>query len=834
MEKDVLLLDGEWEFKEFPETARRMRDLDGDGWMAAAVPGSIYTSLAAAGVIDVAELTANPEDFGWVSEKSWIFRKTFDVSDALLKKDRIKLTFEGLDTVSQIWLNDKLIGKTENMFIAHSFDITQHLQPSGNVLLIKFRPALVCADQLMQRYGKLSEHHFGDLRRSYLRKAQYQFGSVMGPALPGCGIFRSVGIEGFNTAHIDDLHVRTVDCNQHYADIRVAVALERASAKATALHGTLHLTGGGLDISQPLSFLPQEDGHATLIHIDRPFLWWPKGYGVQHLYHLKADLFEGEHLLDTTETDFGIRSIRLNRSADEQGTKFEFVVNEQPIQVKGANWMPLSMFPGTQTKADYDARLQQAAEAHLNLLRVWGGGYYENPDFYRLCDRLGILVWQDFMFASAYYPDRRWFTEMVKEEAAAMIERLRNHACLAAWCGNSRIDSLHEDGRLGTGRKFYGKAIYHELLPSLLNELDPDREYIPTTPFSEIDGVSYHDPGTGTIHNWKIWNHYADRSEYETSAEQTPRFVTEFGLQSLPGQQTLSLFASKQELTPGSYRLEKHNYQPGGMQRIVRYMADDFVPSPEMDAFTWQSQVTQARGVKRYAEHLRCHRTINSGCVVWTFNDATPSIGFSMVDAAGQPKALYYYAKRFFAPVLAALTPGRVSTANQIAVVNDSPHRITGTLDCRVLDFAGHVLDQSQVPIALAAFARSNLYPVPKSLMRSLVPSRSLLHLNLYTEDSQLAENFYFFAPDKYCQRPAGDIDLDILATDATTWQVSLSSQTVMTDLQLVLPCPGRLSDNFFTLMPGRGKTIEVQFDNAAPSPCTPIRILSAGWSTGA
>lgn len=828
MEKDVLQLDGGWEFKEFPETARRMRDLEGGGWMGATVPSSIYTCLGQAGIIDQSQLNANPENFQWVSEKSWIFRKEFDAPASLLNYERIKLVFDGLDTVSHIWLNDKLIGKTENMFIPHEFDITDRLKPSNNVLIIKFLPALKYAEQLMQRYGKLSEHHFGDVRRSYLRKAQYQFGSVMGPALVGCGIFRSVRLEGFSTARIDPLHIRTVDCNQHYADIRVAMALESTPNNKFPLHVNIHLTGGGLDITQQLAFSPQQDHHATLIHIERPILWWPNGYGVQHQYHLKAELYHGTCHLDTVQTDFGIRTIGLNRTADKNGTKFQFIVNEQPIDIKGANWMPLSLFPGSSTRGDYEFMLQQAAKAHFNMLRVWAGGFYEMGDFYQLCDKLGILIWQDFMFASAYYPDRQWFTNKVEEEVRIIIEQLRNHSCLALWCGNSRIDSLHEAGRLGTGRKFYGKAIYHKLIPSLLNELDPDREYIPTTPFSDSHSTNYPDPASGTTHTWNVWNHYADRAEYETPQEHIPRFVTEFGLQSLPDIRTLSIFTLKQNITPGAFSLEKHNYQPGGQQRIARYVADDFAPSSTLKESVWQSQVTQARVVKRYVEHLRSHHSINSGRLIWTFNDPAPSIGFSLIDALRHPKALYYYAKRFFAPVLVTLTPCKHPASHSIAVINDSPNRITATLDCRILDFVGNTLDQIQIPVALSPFSRSNLYPLGKSFIRSLQPKTSFLHLNLFNDDSNIAENFYFFEPDKYLHYPPGDIELEIVPKEKNTWQVTLNTQTVIRDLQLIPPRPGRLSDNFITLLSGRSREIDIRFEENAPSACTPVHILSA------
>lgn len=825
MEKDILQLNGRWEFKEFPETARRMRDLDDGNWMTAAVPASIYTCLIEAGAVNASRLTADPENFRWVNEKSWIFRKTFDMPPALLQKERIQLVFEGLDTVSQIWLNDKLIGKTENMFIPHTVDVTQRLKPSNNILLVKFRPALAHAEQLMQRYGRLSEHHFGDGRRSYIRKAQYQFGSVMGPALAGCGIFRPVYLEGTCTAKIDYLHVRTVDCNQYDADVRIAVAIERTKDTKSSLHGKIHLTGGGLDITQQLTFSPRETRHTTLLHIDRPIRWWPAGYGVQHQYHLKAELYRDNGHLDTAETDFGIRTIRLDRTADDNGTKFRFVVNERPIYIKGANWMPLSMLPGGQPQTDYETILKQAAAAHFNMLRLWGGGFYENPEFYRLCNQLGILLWQDFMFASAYYPDRQWFKNMIETEAAVIIKQLRNHPCLALWCGNSHIDSLHESGRLGTGRKFYGKAIYHELIPSLLSELDPDREYLPTTPWSDLPGTDHQATHSGTTHNWNVWTHYADLSDYEIP--KTPRFVTEFGLQSLPELCTISKFASGQIHLPDSFSLEKHNFQPGGQQRMMRYIADNFVPPSDLEQLIRQSQLTQARAVKRHVEHLRSHNAVNSGCLIWTFNEPAACIGFSMMDAFQNPKALYYYAKRFFAPVLVTLASNGRSTAPYIVVINDSPHRITATLDCRAMDFAGENRDRTRIPVTLSPFSRSTRYPVPKSVMRSLEPRTTFLFLSLYNEDKIIAENTCFLAPDKYLQLPAGDVELEITSKDAHTWQVNLSADTVIRDLQLIPPYRASLSDNFITLLPGRLAAINIRYETKPPFPYTPVKILA-------
>lgn len=829
MKKNVLQLSGDWQFKEFPETARRMRDLDTGGWMPASVPSTIFTCLARAGQIDPTDLLANPENYHWISQRSWIFRKQFDAPSSLVELERACLIFEGLDTVAHIWLNGKLLGKVENMFIPHTFDVTDILKPTANQLHVKFLPALQRGEQLMQRYGKLSEHHFGDPRRCYLRKAQYQFGSAISPALPGCGIFRSVRLEGIQTARIDNLHVRTVDCDQHQSVTRVAVEIDRTKYANTPLQCKLTMTGGGLNQSEYLDFTAQQDRHAILIRIDRPILWWPRGYGVPHLYRLKAELYNGNDLLDTVETEFGIRTIRLNRNADERGHTFQFEVNSQPVMMKGANWLPLQNDPANQSLADYSTLLKQAADAHVNMLRVWGGGLYEDDAFYQQCDKLGILIWQDFMFANAYYPDRQWFADIVREESRIVIERLRNHPSLALWCGNSRIDSLHEAGRLGTGRKFFGKAIYHDLLPGLLNELDPDRDYIPTTPFTESSETDHNCPHSGTTHCWDVWNHYASTDCYEMPEEKIPRFVAECGLQSIPNLKTVSILTGNNRIDPGPADLEKYNYQPGGGARMARYIADYFTPAASLAEQIRQSQLVQARSIKRLVEHLRSHRSRNTGCLLWTLNDTTPSISFSAIDACGRPKAVFYYARRFFAPILLTLSHSYQQNSYAVRAVNDGQNRITATLECTMISLKGHTVDRIEYPVALSPHALSSQYMLPKSFSALTGSAHDFLVLALHSDTQTLAENIFFFAPDKHLHNRPVEIEMEIFPQpdNLKTWTIGLHSKTPVRDVQLLAPQPGRFSDNFFTLLPDRTKEVSVTFDNPAPRTPVPIEILT-------
>lgn len=835
MEKRTFDLGGSWEFMEYPDDARRMRDLDDRQWMPTPVPSSIFTSLIKTGCVSRFDLEANPEDFSWVSERAWVYRKCFELDSDFCESDSISLIFEGLDTITQIWLNEKLIGKTDNMFTAHRFEVSKRLRPGGNTLMVKFLSPALHADRLMQRYGKMSDHHYGDPRRSYVRKAQYQFGSVLGPALTGCGIFRPVYLETHKTAHIEDIHVRTIDCNQHYADVRAAVRIRRvAGQNDQPLTARLKLSGGGLEIEQTLQFGPGETQNTTVIRIDRPIFWQPIGYGIPHLYQLATALCQHNNtLLDENKTEFGIRNIRLHRGKDKRGQTFRFEVNDTSIYIKGANWIPLSMQPGSNTADDYERVLSQLKQANINMLRVWGGGMYEEDVFYRLCDTMGILVWQDFAFASAYYPDRQWFMDIIEAEAQAVIRRLRNHPCLALWCGNSRINHLHESGRLGDGRKFYGRGIYHELLPTLLSELDPDRDYLPTTPFSDGESKDLNATTEGTCHYWEVWNGYAPTREFLFERSQMPQFLAEFGLQSMPNMECLTQCCTSNRLYVGSGAIEKHDYQADGDGRMARYCAELFRPPHSLSEQIEQTQLAQARAVKLCVEHLRANNDINGGLLLWTANDCAPTAGFSAIDYCGHPKALYYYARRFFSPQLVTLEVEKESylrphlKGDGIVVVNDSPTPLTATVRCRCMDFYGKTLDAMEYPVAIGPYAKSSPRTLPRAMACPHTPDRTVLHIEAVNKTGVITENRFYYLPDKHIAWPTANIEIQLNASEPSCWTARLTSSSFIRDLRLIPPASAVLSDNYIDLIAGQPRELRIQFNHTMPWPGNPVHLRS-------
>lgn len=831
-------LTGTWQFKEYPASARRMRDLERTHWSKANVPSSIFKCLIDAGRIEPKELYAEPEKFGWVSDTHWVFRKEFDIDTALAGCKHKHLVFEGLDTIASIWLNEKLIARTANMFIPHRFDVTGLLRRAGNRLLVKFDPPAAHAKRLMKRYTSFDSSAVIKPYRSYIRKAQYQFGWDWCPSLPGCGIWRPVRLEGIDITRFDDIHIRTVDCNARYADLKLGVKLEPRPAEELTCR--LRITGPGPAGEYEMPFKTGEVFNSTVIRLKNPALWWPRGYGEQNLYRLELELNAKDRMIDRAARRFGIRRVRLNRSEDSGGRKFAIEVNGRTVFAKGANWVPPTLLPGSTTDEEYDRLLNTAADANMNMLRVWGGGYYENSRFYEVCDRLGIMLWQDFMFTCAYYPDRKWFLDEVEREGATVIKMLRNHPSLVLWCGNNEIDWCHHNRMLGKGKKFHGKAIYHKILPRLVGDLDPDRDYIPTTPFSEEDSPNA--PHSGTVHKWDVWAFYAPTREYICPPENVPRFVAEFGLQSLPDIATLEQFCSAELLRIGRYALEKQNYQLDGNCRLLRYLTELFTPRESIEQFVYFSQLTQARGLKKYVEHLRAHSFRNNGVLFWQFNDVWPAISWSAVDYFQRPKAACYYAKRFFRDVLVTAVglfhPPKANTEPALkslsaVVVNDSDSPVTATLTCRVIDLSGKSLDQVEFPVSITPFSGSPALKLPKVFVNPDRPERSCLHLVVRRHARTIAQNLYFYLPDKYIHWPEPRITADVQQQSVNRWRLRLGSDVLTKDLQIITQPSCRLSDNFLDLIPPATTDVIMTAEQAVGHTQPAVRFRSVASSSG-
>ncbi|MFA5293390.1 MAG: sugar-binding domain-containing protein [Phycisphaerae bacterium] len=826
MAKEILDLTGTWQFKQYPVSARRMRDLDEGNWLNCTVPSSIYTNLVEAKVIDGNRLTRNPEEFFPMSLESWIYRKNFSLPANFQKNEKIELVFDGLDTFGQIWMNGKIIGKTDNMFCKWRFDVTSLIKEKNNELLVKFDSAAEEGNRLMNRFGLLSRDSCSLPQRTYARKAQCQFGWDWAPRMPGCGIWQPVRLEAFKAGSIGDVHVTTIDCDKSNADIKISVQVENFSQQTMTCNLSITNPAGKTAATASLNFSKNHLQASAVIKIVQPQLWWPRPYGSQPLYKLNAELHSGNERVDSASKNFGIRMVKLNQTPDEHGQSFQFEVNNQPVYAKGADWIPPSLYIGSAKAEDYEKLLTAVVDANINMLRVWGGGVYETETFYNLCDRLGILVWQDFMFACAYYPDRTWFTEMIKKEATQNIVRLRNHPSLALWCGNNEIDWIHSFGGMGKSKKFYGKNIYHKILPPLVHELDPDRDYISSTPLGPAKNPN--DPSVGTVHQWNIWSGLKPTDDYLT---QIPSFVSEFGFQSLPCKKMIwSLLGSKKTHT-ADWHLEKHDYQPNGAGRLHYYINELFRAPANIDEFIYLSQITQARAIRKNVEHLRTNSDINSGVIFWQFNDSCPAISWSCLDYAGGKKALYYYTRRFHTPVIVTASAQRQESSGTIdsitaSVVNHSVSPITALLLCRIVDTNFEIIDEFKRPVSVGPGSVEKVL-LPQSFATPKNNKNSFLHILLQNDTEVISENSFFYVPDKYFDFPACNVETKAERLDELNWKLTLKSGKLAKDLYIDCDFDADLNDNYFDLLNNKPKSIIIKTNTPVNDIGGKIKVIS-------
>lgn len=806
-----------WQYRKYPTEARNLLDLEEKLWYPAMVPGSIYLSLVKSEQIEKSDLYANPEKYKWVEDIPWIYRTTFAVSQEQLAHEKTFINFKSLDTYATIWINGKLIGRTNNAFIAQRFEINDMLIEGENSVMVKFDPPVPTAQKKMEKYTKFDGIAFRHPYRVYARKPQYSFGWDFCPSLPGCGIMDKVEIEFRNAARIENVQARTLDCNQHYADVKIAVDLQRY--RQDDIQCQISISGTGMKLSQDLTFDKSQNENSVVFHIERPFLWWPKGYGIQYLYDIEVELKHNDQVIDGWRHKFGIRTVKLEQSENSDVPAFQFIVNDVPIKAKGANWLPISQL-NDQSDDDYERLLNLAQSSNFNMLRVWGGGSYERDIFYRLCDQFGILVWQDFMFACGQYPSQKFFADAIENETRWVVKRLANHSCVAIWCGNNECQKMHKDKLLGNNRKFSGQVIFDKLIPSLLNELDPDRDYIPTTPYPL--GKGQNNPDIGTTHNWAVWGQSHDVSAY--IADSAPAFVIEFGTQSLPDESSLKKLLPKKHLRPGSYNLEKINYNNfihDPNSRLYKYTMYNFPPTVSIVYFSYFSQLAQARAAKLYVEHNRLDPARNAGILYWQFNEPFPATCWSSIDHFKNPKALHFYARRFYKPILIALDQHYHSNevdapsqliGGEIKVVNDLATSTTGQMVCSLKRFDGETVDSISAPVTVSPRSVSMPIKLPKEFITDKTRFDCFLHLQLIVDEKTITENTYLLTKDKYLGLPTQNIKTEITHDDQNKTILILTSDVFVKDLRIA-PITNCQKDNFIDLIPKQPQIIQLEPD---------------------
>ena len=604
----------------------------------AQVPGSVYHDLLTAGEIPDPFYRDNENEALKLMENDFVYSRSFTVPASLLENDAVVLHCDGLDTLATVTVNGCLVGTAKNMHRTYEFDVKSVLRAGENEISVKFDSP---TRFIKEAYALSRADGSSDAMVGFplIRKAHCMFGWDWGPRLPDAGIWRDISILGVKTARIRDVHVLqlheagkvTLEINTHIteltgsADVKVSV---------TAPDGTVFTA----------------EGEKAVMEIENPALWWPNGLGDQPLYTVTVELGDG---LDSWSRRIGLRTLTVTRKKDQWGESFSHCVNGVDVFAMGADYIPEDNLLPRVNPERTRRLLEDAKAANMNCVRVWGGGYYPDDFFYDICDELGLLVWQDFMFACAVYNLTEDFEENIKAEFVDNVRRLRHHASLALWCGNNEMEQFVAQGEWVSSLRQKADYIkmYEYIIPKILKEEDPQTFYWPASPSSGGSFDEPQDPNRGDVHYWDVWHGLKPFTDYRNYLF---RYVSEFGFQSFPCMETIEAFTAPEDRNVFSYVMEKHQRNASANGRIVSYLSQMYLYPGELTDLVYASQLLQAQAMQYGVEHWRRNRNDSRcmGAVVWQLNDCWPVASWASIDYYGRWKALHYYEKRFFAPVL--------------------------------------------------------------------------------------------------------------------------------------------------------------------------------------
>lgn len=804
--------------------AWHFRDLRSSSWDPATVPGCVHADLYRAGKIPDPFWGTNETDLQWIEERDWEYRARFDVPEDLATEENIDLVADGLDTVATLTLNGRELLRTENMFTGYRRPVHAYLRPKANELVIRFHSA---SDYIRTHRVGHRPREYNDRvgRCQVIRKQQCQFGWDWGPRFVTAGIWRDLRLEGWSGNRLDS--VRVTQNHQADGSVTLTLAPELAHPDASAqCHWRL-----------TLDQLPIAEGHGRTLHVRHPQLWWPRGHGAQPLYTLEVAVTDARgHTHGSWIRRIGLRTILLDRSPDAAGAAFRFVVNGRPLFAKGANWIPAHSFVAGLTRKDYARDLHAAADANMNMLRVWGGGIYESEDFYDLCDELGLLVWQDFMFACSLYPADRAFLTSVRAEAEYQVRRLRHRTCLALWCGNNEIEQLNEDLLKDPRKRQAYTALFHSLLPDIVHHGDGITAYWPSSPYRG-DGDNSPEAGErrGNTHFWGVWHNRAPVKDYE---KWRFRFVSEFGMQSYSSPATQMTFCPPDDANVFGPTLENHQKNIGGNQVILDYVSRRYRFPKSQDDLIYLSQLNQAYCMQTGVEHYRRHMPHCMGALYWQLNDCWPVASWSSIEHTGHWKALHHLARRFFAPLLVtAHLPGEESAGIgntrrfevdeiHLYTVSDSPavHRASLQWDLLHLDGRNLLQQKKAVTLRYGQSIRQKSLSLARMIKRH-GRDQLVLRIALVIDGTTISEDSVFFAPPRFLSLRRGETTVALTMKTPTEAEAVITSSVFQHRFALEFSeLSPRFSDNFFELFPNEPKRVTLTFTR----PVTRARLESS------
>ncbi len=778
-----LLHDG-WRFRELDAEAIPHSDLD--AWLPAEVPGHVHLDLERAGIIPNPFERMNERGVQWVDERAWAYQATFEVDAADLAGARHVLRFEGLDTFATVLLSGHEVGRFENMFVPHEIDVTDTLQAGANTLEVRFEAAHRIGAERREQYAHLGDSVMGSLGftpRSPIRKAQYMWGWDWGPCLRGCGIWQPVSLVRIPEARLLDWSWRS----SFDADGSCTVTV-RAEAEGSADGVRVGLAGQA--VTGPV-------GSDLVVRIAEPQRWWPAGSGDQHLYDLEVELVADGTVVDRIDHRVGLREVELVQEPDDAGSSFGFRVNGVPLYAKGANWIPDDSFPARVTREQLRHQLAMAVECNMNMLRIWGGGLYESTDFYDTCDELGLLVWQDFPFACALYPEDDEFVGAVEVEARAAVRRVRNHTSLALWCGNNENQWLRYMGAYGQV-PMLGERLYDEVLPAVVADEDPDTPYWPGSPWGTEEDPS--GDGTGDCHYWNVWHGEGDWVHYRKC---TARFVSEFGFAGPPDLLTLEECLDPADLGVDTPGMRWHDKTGKGYDTYLGFIGLHYPAPATLPDLVYYGQLNQADAMRFGIEHFRRLRPHNMGTLVWQLNDCWPVQSWAWIDHRFRPKAAWFAAKRFYAPLLLSLW--RDGDSLRAHLVNDSVEGRDGTLVVRAVDHDGTVLWSTKADAAVGPGGSVEVLAVDLPADVLAASHHAVVHASFADVESTL-----LLCEPKDLRLPVAQVQIAAEPADDGARLLVSSSTLALSVVLRLQDADARWSDNVLHLLPGEPREVTV------------------------
>ena len=775
-------------------------------WLPLALPGEVHLALLNAGRIPDPFVEDNELAVQWVAEKDWVFEGEIDLPDDLHQEDKVWLHFEGLDTLAEVWLNDTRLGETNNAFREYSWEVKNLLNKGKNILRILFHSPVNYVKE-RQKKQPLDSPDQSIPGGPYLRKAPCQWGWDWGPRIPPIGVWKDAYLEGHSLARIKTLHLKQKHLFNGTVEVCVDAQIDQWTDKNLQMCMTLQDPQGHI-FATTCKFL---DGSASpTIEIPNPILWWPNGYGEQALYQVQIKLgTENEVLLDQRDFQLGLRKLELRQKADEYGESFTFIVNDVPIFAKGSNWIPADTFPTRIKRQDLDRLLGDAAKAHHNMIRVWGGGFYESEDFYDLCDQYGILVWQDFIFSCSVYPlDAPDFVENVRQEVIDNVSRIRHRASLALWCGNNEMDWGWEIwGWQDEGMAKYlepYKTFFYETLPGWLRDLDPDTPYWYSSPTSGKPFENSNSNDKGDAHYWDVWHGGKPFSAYR---EQNPRFMSEFGFQSLPPLKTIKTYANEDHWNLTDYMIEHHQRSPYASAMFMAQMAFHYMMPVDFPSLVYLTMVLQAEGIRYGVEHWRRNRQRVSGTLYWQLNDCWPVASWSSLDYFGRWKALHYASRRFYAPVLLSIEDE--NTTMRVHLTNDLLKDWEGEIHWRLMRLDGEVLKSGEKDV-LAEPLSSSMVIEESFDDLSLQAQRETVFVAQRIKDRRVqATQLATFVPNKHLQLVNPQLKAYLRDGERGDCLIEVEAGYLARYVELSLDNADVVfSDNYFDVLPG--ETVQI------------------------